>query len=97
MTSKKLTKKEKEKIASDNYEGKTIRIFISYSSVNKSLAGEIKRILEQYGLSVFLAHDDIPPLCDWQEEISNSLNGCDVFIPILTHSFRNSDWADQEI
>ncbi len=97
MASKKLTKEEIEKISANDYEVKTIRVFVSYSSVNKSLAGQIKRILEQYGLSVFLAHDDIPPLHDRQEEISNNLNGCDVFIPVLTHSFRNSKWTDQEI
>ncbi len=97
MASIKLTKEETERISANDYKVKTIRVFVSYSSANKSLAGQIKRILEQYGLSVFLAHDDIPPLHDWQEEISNNLNECDVFIPILTHSFGNSKWTDQEI
>ena len=97
MASIKLTKEELEKISADDYEGKPIRIFISYSSDDKSLAGQIKLMLERYGLSVFLAHDDIPPLRDWQEEISNNLTVCDVFIPVLTRSFRESNWTDQEI
>lgn len=97
MASKKLTKKEIEKISVDEYEVETLRVFVSYSSDDKFLAGEIKRILEQYGLSVFLAHDDIEPLCDWQEEISKNLNECDIFIPVLTGSFRESFWTDQEI
>lgn len=97
MTSNKLTGEEKEKISVDGYEVGTIRVFVSYSSDDRALVGGIKRILEQYGLSVFLAHDDIPPLCDWQEEISKNLNECDAFIPVLTNSFRESYWTDQEI
>ena len=97
MASKILTKEDYEKISADEYEGKTIRIFVSYSSSNKRLAGEIKDSLKKYGLSVFLAHEDIQPTHEWQNEISNNLNGCDVFIPILTRSLRNSEWTDQEI
>jgi len=97
MTATKLTKKEKGKISIDEYELGTILVFVSYSSDDKILAGEIKQLLEQYGLSVFLAHDDIPPLCEWQVEISKNLKKCDVFIPILTGSFCMSKWTDQEI
>ena len=97
MTSMKLTKEEKEKVSVDEYEVGTIQVFASYSTDDKFLAGDVKRILEQYGLSVFLAHDDIPPLCDWHEEISKNLNECDVFLPILTRSFSESVWTDQEV
>jgi len=97
MTSTKLTEEETEKINVDEYKLGKILVFISYSTDDKNLAGRIKRILEGYGLSVFLAHDDIPPLCEWQEEISKNLDNCDVFIPILTGSFRMSEWTDQEV
>ena len=97
MTSTKLTEEEKEKINVDEYELGKILVFVSYSTDDKILAGRIKRILEGYGLSVFLAHDDIPPLCEWQEEIRKNLDKCDVFIPILTGSFRMSEWTDQEV
>ena len=97
MTSTKLTDEEKEKINVDEYELGKILVFVSYSNDDKILAGRIKRILEGYGLSVFLAHDDIPPLCEWQEEISKNLDKCDVFIPILTGSFCTSEWTDQEV
>ena len=60
MTSTTLTEEEKKEISVDEYELGTIHVFISYSSKDKVLAGKIKRTLEGYGLSVFLAHDDIP-------------------------------------
>jgi hypothetical protein len=97
MTTTKLTKEEQEKISVDEYETEPIQVFVSYSSDDKFLAGRIKSNLEDYGLSVFLAHDDIPPTRDWQEEISKHLRECDVFIPILTGSFRQSNWTDQEV
>ena len=93
----KLTKEDQEKISEDEYELGTIRVFVSYSSDDKYLAGDVKRILEQYGLTVFLAHDDIEPTFEWQTEIIKNLNECDVFIPILTRSFSNSEWTDQEV
>ncbi|MCW4015286.1 MAG: toll/interleukin-1 receptor domain-containing protein [Candidatus Bathyarchaeota archaeon] len=97
MTSTNLTEEEKKKhISVDEYELGKILVFVSYSNDDKILAGRIKLILEGYGLSVFLAHDDIPPLCDWQMEISKNLKKCDVFLPILTHSFCESEWCDQE-
>ena len=97
MISTTLTEEENKKISVDEYELGTILVFVSYSSDDKILAGRIKRILEGYGLSVFLAHDDIPPLREWQEEISKNLDKCDVFIPILTGSFCTSEWTDQEV
>lgn len=76
-------------------EGKTIRIFVSYSSNDKVLASEIKEYLERYSLSVFLAHEDIKPTVDWQDEVFN-LKGCDIFMPILTSNFFSSEWTSQE-
>lgn len=96
MTSTKLTEEENKLISVDEYELGIIHVFISYSSEEKLLAGQIKRTLEGYGLSAFLAHDDIPPVCDWQDEISKNLKKCDVFLPILTQSFCESQWCDQE-
>ena len=97
MTSTTLTEEENKEISVDEYELGKILVFVSYSTDDKILAGKIKQLLEGYGLSVFLAHDDIPPLCEWQEEISKNLDNCDVFIPILTGSFHMSEWTDQEV
>lgn len=75
---------------------KSIRIFISYSSENKNLAGKIKLYLSNFGIEVFLAHEDISPSHEWQEVILQNLESTDIFIPLLTNEFKRSAWTDQE-
>lgn len=81
----------------EKIEGKTTRIFASYSSLDRNLAGTIKDCLENYSLSVFLAHEDIKPTVDWQNELVYNLRGCDIFMPILTGGFNTSEWTNQEV
>lgn len=74
-----------------------LKIFISYANDDHELAGEIKRLLEdRYGVDVFLAHDDIRPSREWQEEIKEALNETNAFLALLTESFDGSDYTDQE-
>lgn len=73
-----------------------MKIFLSYSSLDRSLAGQVKSELEKYGLEVFLAHEDIEPLAEWANTIFAELKACDIFLPILTENFDESDWTDQE-
>ena len=60
------------------------------------MAGRIKRGLEYWGVDAFLAHEDIKPSKEWQEEIIENLRNCHVFMPLLTDHFRDSEWTDQE-
>jgi len=73
-----------------------ILVFISYSTKDKEVVGKIKRQLENFGLEVFVGHDDINPSSDWIKVILKNLRECDIFIPYLTKDFRKSDWTDQE-
>lgn len=73
-----------------------MKVFLSYSNEDKALAGKIKQDLEDYGLTVFLAHEDIEPLAEWVDTLRAELGACVVFIPILTETFRKSKWTDQE-
>ena len=75
---------------------KGIKIFFSYSTKDKDKVGELKRNLEELGFEGFLAHEDINPSYEWQEEIYRNLLECDVFIPYITKNFKESDWTDQE-
>jgi hypothetical protein len=89
---------------SDNYEnkelasyvGRTVRAFISYATKDKNLAGNLKESLEKFGLEVFLAHEDITPSSEWQDEILRNLKSTDIFMPLITDSFSESFWTDQE-
>lgn len=72
--------------------------FISYSHLDKELAGSVKRELESCcGFKVFLAHEDIQPSYEWIDEILKQLIACHIFIPILTENFVKSNWTDQEV
>jgi hypothetical protein len=73
-----------------------MKVFLSYSSLDKKLAGDIKQNLENYGFDVFLAHEDIEPTTEWANKILTELEICDVFIPILTEHFHKSIWTNQE-
>ena len=64
--------------------------------MDKKLTGKIKKYLRQYGVKVFLAHDDIEPSEEWADRILEELNNCDIFMPILTKQFNESKWTDQE-
>jgi hypothetical protein len=72
-------------------------VFLSYSTKDKALAGTLKSELTASGFEVFLAHEDLVPSEEWQQEILRALQRCDVFTPLLTENFRGSDWTDQEV
>ena len=73
-----------------------LNIFLSYSHKAKKLAGGLKAGLEEFGFNAFLAHEDIRPSARWRTEIRKALRECDIFIPLLTKAFSESDWTDQE-
>ena len=76
--------------------GCDMKAFISYSSKDKEIAGAIKLAFERLGIEAFLAHKDIVPSKEWQEEIIKRLRVTNIFVPVLTDNFKQSDWTDQE-
>ena len=75
----------------------TLRIFLSHTAEYKTIATEVKDHLKDYGITCFVAHEDIQPLQEWQSEIEVALFTMDALIALLTEGFRGSDWTDQEI
>lgn len=75
-----------------------LKIFISYSQKeDKKIAGELKRYFEEYDtIECFVAHDDIAPGSEWEQEILKSLENSDFFMPIQTEHLRDSYWCQQE-
>jgi len=90
--------KGKEKAPEPGFwkEGK-LRLFISHLAKHKSFAGKLKRLLSTYGISCFVAHDDIAPTREWEDEIITALDTCDALIALMHENFHASFWADQEI
>lgn len=91
MTGKTVSESEAQVFPSD-----VIKVFLSYSTKDKKQAGSFKHTLEKYGLDVFLAHEDIRPSEQWQNEIVTRLRECHIFIPLFSSNFPGSKWTDQE-
>lgn len=81
----------------DAFREGTVKVFASYSTLNKEVVGRLKQELEGFGLSVFLAHEDIDPCEEWEQVIIEKLNECDALMALLTEDYKKSDWADQEV
>lgn len=73
------------------------KLFISHVSSNKDSAIWLKNILSQYGVSCFVAHEDIKPTKEWQSEIESALRTMDGLCAIYSKDFHDSDWCDQEL
>lgn len=73
------------------------RMFISHVSSHKQSATNLKLALADYGISGFVAHEDIEPTTEWQEEIIAALRTMDALCAILTDDFNKSKWCDQEV
>jgi hypothetical protein len=73
-----------------------IPAFLSYSHNDRQLAGSTKGALDYYGFECSLAHEDLLPSQEWQDEILGKLISCEVFFPLLTQNSRSSMWTDQE-
>jgi len=72
-------------------------VFLSYSHEDNAVAGRIKKILETYGVSAFLAHEDLEVSSQWRAEILHHLDTCSALIAIVTHNSSKSAWCNQEL
>ena len=73
------------------------RLFLSHLSSYKKKAGILKDCLEKYGISAFVAHEDIQPTKLWQKEIEKGLFSMDALCALIMPGFKESDWTDQEV
>jgi hypothetical protein len=73
------------------------KLFISHLSSFKETVSLLKNKLENYGISSFVAHEDIEPTKEWMIEIEKALFSMDAMIAILITDFHKSNWTDQEI
>jgi TIR domain-containing protein len=73
------------------------RLFLSHKSEVKKETAVLKEKLQTFGVSCFLAHEDIHPTHEWQDEIENALASMDGFAALLTQGFHDSAWTDQEV
>lgn len=75
----------------------TFRLFLSHKSGHKVNVAKIKSELSIFGVSCFVAHEDIAPTKEWQDEIERALNSMNMLVALLTQDFHSGSWTDQEI
>ncbi|MCH8204630.1 MAG: toll/interleukin-1 receptor domain-containing protein, partial [Candidatus Hydrogenedentes bacterium] len=74
-----------------------VRVFLSHKATCKENASKLKQALARYGISCFVAHEDIEPTEEWQREIERALFSMDALVALLTEDYHNSNWTDQEV
>lgn len=73
------------------------RIFLSHLAKHKAETSELRKYLRGYGISAFVAHEDIEPTKIWQTEIESALATMDGLVALLAPGFNESRWCDQEV
>jgi len=73
------------------------RVFLSHKNEIKKEASQLKSKLSLFGISCFVAHKDIHPTREWQDEIEKALYTMDAFVALMTDGFHDSEWTDQEV
>lgn len=73
------------------------RLFITHVATQKTVAHQLKEHLEPFYVSCFVAHDDIEPTREWEDEIEEALRSMDALAALLSSDFHASNWTDQEV
>ncbi|WP_421222795.1 toll/interleukin-1 receptor domain-containing protein [Aeromonas enteropelogenes] len=73
------------------------KLFLSHLASFKVQTSHLQSALRKYAISSFVAHEDIEPTKQWQEEIEAALHTMDALVAILMPSFQESRWCDQEV
>ena len=84
-------------IKSSYFPDGTFALFISHRNTEKLLAKKIKDSIKIFGVSSFVAHEDIKPSSEWVKEIEKALFSMDALLALLTKDFSSSFWTNQEI
>jgi len=79
------------------WQKRMFRVFISHLSAERVYAAQLQQALTAYGISGFVAHNDIEPTLEWQAQIETALATADSLVALLHPEFHASRWTDQEI
>ena len=79
------------------WEKGALRVFLTHLSGHRAFAALLQEALLDFGISCFVAHNDIEPTLEWQSEIESALATSDALVALLHKDFHLSRWTDQEI
>lgn len=75
----------------------TFRLFISHTHANRERAARLRDLLRRWDVDAFVAHEDIAPTREWENEIQVALRTCHAVCALITPDFAASKWCDQEV
>jgi TIR domain-containing protein len=87
----------RSKVEPDFWRPGHLRLFISHLATFRADAAAIQADLQKFQISSFVAHNDIEPTTEWQNEIEAALATSDAMVVLLRKGFHKSNWTDQEI
>ena len=73
------------------------KLFVSHISSFKVNVSHLKDALLPFGISSFVAHEDIEPTKEWMIEIEKALVSMDAMVALIIPGFHESNWTDHEI
>ncbi len=74
-----------------------LKVFISHLSSNRHRTSVLKDSLSDWGISAFIAHEDIEPSKEWRNEVEAGLETMEVLVAVVEPGFKESDWCSQEV
>lgn len=73
------------------------RLFVSHESSHKKELTLLRESMDRRFISAFVAHEDIEPCREWQDEIRSALASCHAMLAFVTPGFHDSVWCMQEV
>jgi hypothetical protein len=75
----------------------SLHVFISHKSDQSHRARNLRHQLLDYGISSFVAHENIEPNTEWQMSVQRAIFSCDALVALVCDKFSPSPWTDQEV
>lgn len=74
-----------------------LKVFVSHLSANRIKMSAMKASLACWGVSAFIAHEDIEASREWRDEVEAGLETMEVLVAVVEPGFKDSDWCTQEV
>src|ERR1700736_1359611 len=70
--------------------------FMSYQMTDRAFAAKVRDTLTPFGITSFMAHDDLEVSEEWKLRILDELSKADLFIAVLSANYLASSYCMQE-
>ena len=71
-------------------------VFLSYKSEEEEYARKVRKVLEDNGISCWMAPDSIPVGSNYMKQIPQAIDNCKVMIVLISEKSQKSTWVKNE-